>query len=208
MNRHRSTVLVLILAIMLAGCSGIGGSNDTTTTTTTDAPTSDITETTATDSSTTSAETTITTTSTTTTTTTVEEWEPPEAPHTPIDDKIGDDNHIKSVTLTNKVQAKNGNGVTSFDVDVTADTNLTGVDPEPLVDGDPYFLVRVDGERVGRTSVRFQHDEGTYSVDIDERAFEQFDSGTLEIEVLMLDQDKQTDDLYGRWTGTVEYSSE
>ncbi|GAA0199103.1 hypothetical protein GCM10009000_011380 [Halobacterium noricense] len=192
---------------MLAGCNGIGGSDDTTTTTTTDTPTIDETRTTTVGSSTTSAKTS-TTTTTTTTTTTVEEWEPPTAPNTPIDDKIGDDNRIKSVTITNKVQAKSGNGLSNFDVDVVANTSLPNVDPEPLVDGDPYFLVRVDGERVGRTSVRFQHDEGTYSVEIDERAFEQFDSGTLEVEVLMLDKDKQTDDLYGRWTGTVKYSSE
>ncbi|WP_435153884.1 hypothetical protein [Haladaptatus sp. DFWS20] len=207
MNRHRSTVIVLVLAIMLAGCSGIGGSDNPTTTT--DAPTSTSTQMSSTStSSSTSTDSTTTTSTTTTTTTTVEEWQPPKGPNTPIDDKIGDNNRIKRVTLTNKVQAKNGNGVSNFDVEIVANTSLPGVDPEPLVDGDPYFLVRINGERVARGGVRFQHDEGTYTVDIDKGAFQQFDSGTLEVEVLMLDKDKETDDMYGRWTGTVQYSSE
>ncbi|WP_266077302.1 hypothetical protein [Haladaptatus caseinilyticus] len=206
MNRHRLTVIVLVLAVVLAGCSGIGGSDDpTSTTTTTDAPSSTATQTsTAPTSSSTSAG----TTTTTTATTTVAEWEPPKGPNTPIDDKIGDNNRIKSVTVVNKVQAKNGNGVSNFDVEIVANTSLPGVDPEPLVDGDPYFLVRINGERVARGGVRFQHDEGTYTVEIDKGAFQQFDSGMLEVEVLMLDKDKKTDDLYGRWTGTVQYSSE
>ncbi len=205
MNRHRSAVIVLVLAVALAGCSGIGGSDNTsTTTTTTSAPTQTSSTTT---SSSTGPTTTTATTTTTTTTTTVEKWEPPQAPNTPIDDKIGNDNRIKSVTFTNKEQAKSGNGVSNFDVEVVANTSLPNVDPEPLVDGDPYFLVKINGERVGRTGVRFQHDEGTYTVEIDKRAFEQFDSGTLNVEVLMLDKDKQTDDMYGKWTGTIKYSS-
>ncbi|WP_458187144.1 hypothetical protein [Haladaptatus sp. NG-WS-4] len=216
MNRQRSTSLVLVLVVVLAGCSGIGGSDTTTTTTKTTTTTSEVstsasTETTTTDTTTaTSTETTTTdtttATSTETTTTTAESWSPPKAPNKPIDDKR-EPGRIKSVTFTNKVEAKSGNGYTNFDVEVVANTSMPGVDPEPLVDGDPYFLVRINGQRVARAGVRFQHDEGTYSVEIDEGAFQQFDSGTLQVEVLLLDKDKQTDDLYGKWTGTIQYSS-
>lgn len=114
---------------------------------------------------------------------------------------------LKKVTLVDKVKAKNGNGYSNFNVEVVANTSLPNVDPEPLVDGDPYFLVQINGKNVGRTGVRFQHDEGTYSVEIEEGAFEQFNDGTLTVTVYMLDEDHQHDDIYGKWTGTVKYSS-
>ncbi|WP_423744878.1 PEGA domain-containing protein (plasmid) [Haladaptatus sp. SPP-AMP-3] len=207
MNRHRSTAVVLVLAVLLAGCAGLGGSDTTTTTTTTtDAPTSTSASTTTTASG---ATTTDATTTTTTTTTTVESWSPPKEPHTPLDDKrdSNQENRMKSVTLVDKVKAKNGNGYSNFNVEVTANTSLPNVDPEPLVDGDPYFLVQINGKNVGRTNVRFQHDPGTYTVEIEQGAFDQFDDGTLNITVYLLDADKQSDDIYGKWTGTIQYSS-
>ena len=114
---------------------------------------------------------------------------------------------MKSVTLVDKVKAKSGNGYSNFNVEVTANTSLPNVDPEPLVDGDPYFLVQINGKNVGRTNVRFQHDPGTYTVEIEKGAFDQFDDGTLDITVYLLDTDKQSDDIYGKWTGTIQYSS-
>jgi hypothetical protein len=215
MNRQRSIAVVLVLSVLLAGCAGLGGT-DTTTTTTTDAPTATSTSTTTTTTSdggtTTTAETTTTTaasTTETTTTTTVESWSPPKSPNTPLDDKRQGSKmgRLKKVTLVDKVKAKNGNGYSNFNVEVVANTSLPNVDPEPLVDGDPYFLVQVNGKNVGRTGVRFQHDEGTYSVEIEEGAFEQFNDGTLTVTVYMLDGDHQHDDIYGKWTGTIKYGS-
>jgi hypothetical protein len=205
MNRHRSIAVVLVLSVLLAGCAGTGGT-DTTTTTTTDAPTT----TTSSDSgTTTTTETTTTAASTTETTTTAASWSPPKSPNTPLDDKRqgSKTGRIKSVTLVDKVKAKSGNGYSNFNVEVVANTSLPNVDPEPLVDGDPYFLVRINGKNVGRTGVRFQHDEGTYSVEIEKGAFEQFNDGTLTVTVYMLDEDHQHDDIYGKWTGTIKYSS-
>ncbi|WP_231183186.1 PEGA domain-containing protein [Haladaptatus sp. DYF46] len=214
MNRHRSIAVVLVLSVLLAGCAGLGGTDTTTTTTTTDAPTATSTSAATTTSSnggtTTTTETTTTAASTTeTTTTTVESWSPPKSPNTPLDDKRngGKMGRLKKVTLVDKVKAKNGNGYSNFNVEVVANTSLPNVDPEPLVDGDPYFLVRINGKNVGRTGVRFQHDEGTYSVEIEEGAFEQFNDGTLKVTVYMLDEDHQHDDIYGKWTGTITYSS-
>lgn len=206
MNRHQLSALVLVVAVLFAGCSGIGGS-DTTTTETTSTSTSSTSTTTATTSTTgTTTTTTAETTGTTTGTTTTQSWSPPKAPNTPIDDKR-EPGRIKSVTFTNKVEAKSGNGYSDFDVEVVANTSMSGVDPEPLVDGDPYFLVRINGERVARAGVRFQHDEGTHRIEIDKAALRQFDSGTLNVEVLLLDKDKQTDDMYGKWTGTIQHGS-
>ncbi|KZN23833.1 hypothetical protein A4G99_13380 [Haladaptatus sp. R4] len=114
---------------------------------------------------------------------------------------------MKSVKLVDKVKAKSGNGYSNFNVEVVANTSMKNVDPEPLVDGDPYFLVQINGKNVGRTGVRFQHDEGTYPVEIDEGAFEQFDDGTLHVTVYLLDKDHEHDDVYAKWTGTIQYSS-
>jgi hypothetical protein len=205
MNRYRSTVLVLALAIMLAGCNGIGGSDATTTmeTTTSASPSTSSTSTTAT----TTSATTTTTATTTAGTTTAQSWSPPKAPNAPIDNKR-EPGRIKKVTFTNKVEVKSGNGYSDFDVEVVANTSMPGVDPEPLVDGDPYFLVRINGERVARAGVRFQHDEGTHGIEMEKAALRQFNSGTLNVEVLLLDRDKQTDDMYGKWTGTIQYGSQ
>ncbi|WP_458204984.1 hypothetical protein [Haladaptatus sp. NG-SE-30] len=208
MNFHRSTVLVVVLAVVLAGCSGIGGSNESTTTM--ESTTSEVTSTsssTTTTTTTTSSTSATTSTTTTTGTTTAESWSPPKAPNKPIDDKR-EPGRIKSVTFVDKVDSKNGSGYSNFNVEVVANTSMPGVDPEPLVDGDPYFLVRINGERVARAGVRFQHDKGTHSIEISKAALDQFDSGTLQVEVLLLDKDKQTDDLYGKWNGTIQYSSQ
>lgn len=210
MNRHRSIAVVLVLSILLAGCAGTGGSDTTTTTTTTttDAPTSTSASTTS-DSAATTTTTSASTTQTKTTVTTEVAWSPPKAPNTPLDDKRkpGKPSRLMSVKLVDKEKAKSGNGYSNFNVEVVANTSLKNVDPEPLVDGDPYFLVQVNDKNVGRTGVRFQHDSGTYTVEIEKGAFEQFKNGTLKVTVYMLDEDHDHDDIYGKWTGTIKYSS-
>ncbi len=206
MNRKRSIAVVLVLSVLLAGCAGTGGSNTTsststtasTTTTTTDAASS--TSTTPSNSATTSKK------STTTETTTEESWSPPKPPNTPFQHKE-QPSRLKSVKLVDKVKVKSGNGYSNFNVQVVANTSMKNVDPKPLVDGDPYFLVQINGKNVARKNVQFQHNKGTYPVDIDKGAFKQFDDGTLHITVYLLDEDHSYDDVYAKWTGTIQYSS-
>ncbi len=139
-------------------------------------------------------------------TTTEASWSPPKAPNTPFQHKENP-SRLKSVKLVDKEQAKSGNGYSNFNVQVVANTSMKNVDPEPLVDGDPYFLVQINGKNVGRTNVQFQHDKGTYNVDIEKGAFEQFNDGTLHVTVYLLDEDHAHDDVYAKWTGTIQYSS-
>ncbi|WP_227377330.1 hypothetical protein [Haladaptatus halobius] len=126
MNRHRATALALVLAVLFAGCSGIGGSGGTTspTGTTTSA---------ATNSST-------TTTTTTANTATTEMWIEPSTPQkTEVKSESG---HIAGVKFVDKVGAKNGS-YGDFDLRVTADTRFPNVDPKS--DGEPYFLFKING---------------------------------------------------------------
>ncbi|UPM41653.1 hypothetical protein [Halocatena salina] len=129
-------------------------------------------------------------------------WTPPETPHKPTEDKR--DGRINDVDIINKEEASGG-GYSNFDLQVGANTWLKDVDPEPEVDGDPYFAVEINGTLVARTDLVPFRKQGSFKVPIDQGGLQQFGAGTLEIHILMLDIDKQTDDLYGEWTGTIEY---
>lgn len=90
MNRHRATTLVL--AVLFAGCSGIGGSGRTI------SPTG---------------------TTTTNTATTTEMWIEPSTPQkTEVKSESG---RIAGTKFVDKVEAENG-GYRDFDLWVTADT--------------------------------------------------------------------------------------
>lgn len=132
-----------------------------------------------------------------------ESWTQPETPHQPTEDKL--DGRIDGVDIINTQQASGGSGYADFDFRVGANTWLEDVDPEPEPDGNPYFAVEINGTLVARTDVVPFREQGSFEIPVEQGALEQFDPGTLEIRILLLDIDKQTDDLYGEWTGTVEY---
>lgn len=132
-----------------------------------------------------------------------ESWTQPEPPHQPTEDKL--DGRIDGVDIINKQQASSGSGYTDFDLRVGANTWLEDVDPDPEPDGNPYFAVEINGTLVARTDVVPFREQGSFEIPVEQGALEQFDPGTLEIRILLLDIDKQTDDLYGEWTGTIEY---
>ncbi|RBI64258.1 hypothetical protein DMJ13_07190 [halophilic archaeon] len=194
---------MLVFAVLLAGCTGFGGSTDgtdaTTTTATTTTPSS-----TPTSTSTPTTTTVASTTSTTTATQTTEMWVRPTEPRTPFQNRLSD--RISSVEFVDKKNASGG-GYSDFDIQVTADTRMNNVDPES--DGEPYFMVKINGTWITRKDVRWdQTESGTYTLEVLPDALSQFDSGTLNVRVLLLEADKKYDDKYDVWNGTVEYSSQ
>lgn len=194
---------MLVFAVLLAGCTGFGGSTDgtdaTTTTATTTTPSS-----TPTSTSTPTTTTVASTTSTTTATQTTEMWVRPTEPRTPFQNRLSD--RISSVEFVDKKNASGG-GYSDFDVRVTADTLMNNVDPES--DGEPYFMVKINGTWITRKDVRWdQTESGTYTLEVLPDALSQFDSGTLNVRVLLLEADKKYDDKYDVWNGTIEYSSQ
>lgn len=206
-NLHRTTTIALVFAVLLAGCSGIGGQTESPTSTQTTDPTSSSTtpptsSTTAQTSATTSTN---TQTSTKDTGTTTEIWVQPKPPKTPF--QVKNEDRIKSVKFVDKAEAKSGNGYSNFNLEVRANTLMTGVDPDS--DGEPYFVVKINGKIVTRKSVQWdQKEDGTYKLKVLKGALKRFDSGPLKVKVLLLEEDKKRADMYSDWQDTIEYSSE
>lgn len=191
MSHRRPVVAALALAVLLAGCgavdlSGIGASPSTTADT---APSPTPTATaTATPSPT-------------------ESWIPPEPPNRPTE-VVDESGRITRVEVVNGVRSDDGSGYENFDLLVHADTRMPDVDPPEhgTVEGEPYFLVAVEGDLVARTRLVIT-EEGTFEIEIHPGSLEPYESGTLEVTVSLMDRDTERDDRYGVWTGTVEYDA-
>jgi hypothetical protein len=132
-----------------------------------------------------------------------EPWTKPATPKNP-EDKLED--RISNVKFVNKEKASNGNGYTDFDIQVSANTMFSNVDPTPSEDGEPYIVVYLNNQIVARDEVRLRK-EGTFTITIKPGALEQFDSGTLNVRVSLYDDDHKHDDRYDTWTGTIEYTA-
>ncbi|WP_330630219.1 hypothetical protein [Halocatena halophila] len=129
-----------------------------------------------------------------------ESWEAPEPINNPdpkYDDRIDDVEFINTV--------ENGDGYADFDIRVHGNTVMEDVDPSPDEPGEPTFAVKLDGVLVARTRELDDIPDVTYNIDIPTGALKQFESGQLAVTVLLFDPDKKSDDLYGRWEGTVMY---
>lgn len=135
-----------------------------------------------------------------------ESWTPPETPNGPIENK--EEERITDGEFINTVEAQDGSGYTDFDIRVGANTWMMDVDPPKDEEGEPYFIVEIDGQFITRTDTVPFRKEGSFTIPIPVAALKQFDAGTLEIRVLLLDEDHSRDDLYGTWTTTIEYSSD
>lgn len=212
--RSRLSTAVLVFVVLLSGCTGLdpGGSPpDASSATPTAIPTTTSTETpTGTPTATPTAAPTGTPTGTPTATPTPT-WSKPQPPNKPKEGKYDDDNRtrITSVAFVNKERAAGGDGYSSFDIEVRADTRMGDVDPPEHgdVEGEPYFLVYANDELVFRSGYVAQKN-GTFTLDVHPGSLTQFDDGTLDIRLYLMDRDSEYDDEYGIWTGTIEYGSE
>lgn len=201
MRGRTPATVALVLAVALAGCAGgIGGGGETPTTTqaATGTPTP-----TATSTATTTAEPTPTGTPT---------YVAPITPNRPTQAADESGNRIKSGSFINKTPAENGSGYTDFDVRIRANTSIR--DPPEVrehhgdVEGEPYAVVIVDGHLVERSPYFELTDDGTFNISVhpDGLRHAGVQPGTVEVRVLLMDQDSSRDDLYGTWSGTIEYA--
>lgn len=133
----------------------------------------------------------------------VEPWTPPKPINTPTQDKL--DDRINDVDFINTVESSSGSGYSDFDLQVGANTWMKDVDPTPEEDGNPYFVVKINDVLVARSKPVPFREEGSFPIQIKTGALQQFDPGTLQIRILLLDTDKSRDDLYGEWTGEIKY---
>ncbi|MFB6096581.1 MAG: hypothetical protein ABEJ74_04265 [Haloferacaceae archaeon] len=226
MRRRTLQIGCVVCLLLLAGCSGLTATSGSDAGTTTPAATESTP--TATPTATPTPKPTATPTPTPTpkaTTAASEEWSLPEYPNDPFEDKTAEDtldNHIKSMEVVG--EGSGDGGYSSVELAVTANTSMERVDPAKhgTVDGEPFLIAYIDGHLV-------ETDEGSrYNVDAppvqrsDELRFDENKETTLEIPkaafeatgtepgevsilVLLLDEDKTWDDIYGRARVTVTY---
>ena len=201
MQRRVPATVALSLLLVLAGCTGgIGGGSTTAeTSATTTTQTATVTET--------ATETATPTATETATPTPTPEYTTPQTPNRPTETADGGDNHVQEGKFTNKVESENGSGYSDFDVQIIANTSWRNIDPPEHgdVEGEPYALVLVNGELVERSPPLKLLGYGHFYLDVHPGALTQFEPGTLEVKVLLMDKDSAHDDVYGTWTGTIEY---
>lgn len=188
MRRQGSLMVLVALLVVLAGCStvnlsGFGSSAPAPTPTSAPTPTATPTQTPR----------------------STQSWIPPIPPNRPTDVK-GDSRRISRVEFVHTEQAADGTGYADFDLRVHADTRMPNVDPKShgTVQGEPYFLVAIEDKLVARTN-QVLSAESVFSIAVHPGALDQYEAGTLNVTVYLMDEDSQYDDQYGVWNGTVEY---
>lgn len=164
-------------------------------------------------------------TSTESTPTASEEWSLPEYPNSPLQDKTAEenvDNHVRSMGVVG--QGSGDGGYPSVELAITANTSMERIDPSEhgTVRGEPYLVAYIDSElvRAGNTSrydvtgppVQRSEELGLdenaeTTLEIPQAAFEATgtEPGEVTVTVLLLDEDKTWDDIYGHATVTVTY---
>lgn len=199
MNRHLLAILVVVVVVLSAGCASvISGGDSPPSTDTPDPKTTPTNDSEQSDASTPEAN---------QTSTTYSEWSQPKPPNRHLENKI-ESGRIPDVQFVNTEPGPNGEGYADFDLEVTADTRMENVDPPEHgdVEGEPYFIVYVDEKRFARMDALPMRENGMFTIQMNKRGLEQFEPGQLDIKVRLFDEDSQWDDIYGVWTGTVEYN--
>ncbi|WP_226039522.1 hypothetical protein [Natrinema sp. DC36] len=139
------------------------------------------------------------------------EWNPPEEPNRPMENKRGD--RIKSMTFVDKEPAASGDGYSNFNLEVVANTSMENVDPPEHgdVEGEPYFFVKINEDKqklIERTGEVRMEENGTFHIDVRPAGIEEFGAGPLTVEVYLMDEDKDWDDIYASVGKNIEYNPE
>lgn len=224
MKRYPLAILLLVVVVLSAGCASLIPGEDSSSTPATNQ--SDSNET-ATDNpeqpetSTPEANQTSTP-ETNNTSPTYPAWSQPTPPNYPLENKI-EPERIPDVQTVNTESGSNDEGYVNFDLQVTADTRMENIDPPEhgTVAGEPYFIVYVSETRFTQINssqmreTRFarmdnlpMRENGTFTITMKKRGLEEFEGGQLNIKVRLFDEDSEWDDIYGEWTGTLEYNPE
>lgn len=160
-----------------------------------------------------------------TATATPEEWSPPPEPNKALEHKLNESQGNRIEALEH-VGDGVGNATGDVTLAVTANTSMSDVDPADMgtVRGEPFFLVyvdgslhpggewagssfyRVEGTRAVHTDLVDQRENGTFELTVPAGAFEAAEAeGEVNMLVLLMDRDKQWDDVYGTANVTVDY---
>ena len=152
-------------------------------------------------------------------------WSEPQQPNRPLQNNMDEEEgeRIHSIEVTGSGGGDEGHA--SFRLDVTANTSMPDVDPAEhgTVRGEPFFLVYLDattendsrftyveGSLVERSPELSHRESGEFTLSVPQGAFEEngAEAGEHELLVLLMDRDKDWDDIYGMQTVTIEYQPE
>ena len=207
MRRRISATVALSVLLVLAGClGGVGGVGGEMGPSTTATPTPPQTQPSAGggDASTPTA-----TPDSGTPTQTYVAAKPPNRPTQTATRKAAG-NRIINAKFVNTEKSSDGSGYSHFDIRMLANTSMEGIDPPAHGDaeGEPYAIVLINGKLVERTSYLEMRDRGRYTIDVRMAGFEHNDikPGKLNVKVLLMDQDSAHGDVYGSWSGTIQYA--
>lgn len=209
MKGRSAATAATVCLLLLAGCASLGASdvvNDTPTPEPTDAQPTDRPTDTPTDEPVIGSSTNAS-----------EEWSSPDRPNLPLEIKLNESqrDRIDSVTV---VSGANESGVT---LRVAVNTSMPSVDPAEYgtVRGEPYLIAYtnatietgadyswVRGTLIERSEILAQEERGAFRFHISERAFAEagIEPGTVELTLLLIDEDSDWDDLYGMQNQTVD----
>ncbi|QLG49494.1 hypothetical protein [Natrinema halophilum] len=144
------------------------------------------------------------------------EWSPPQEPNRPLErkDLNGEAiDRIESVEFVDKVPAEDGQGYSNFNLEVTANTSMPNIDPPShgTVRGEPYFFVKInqgpdDRKLIERTSQVPQRENGRYHIDVRPAGIEEFGEDDLNVEVFLVDRDKDWDDVLDATTQSIHFN--
>ncbi|WP_425499745.1 hypothetical protein [Natrinema caseinilyticum] len=120
---------------------------------------------------------------------------------------------IETVRFVDKVPAEDGEGYSNFNLEVVANTSMENIDPPShgTVRGEPYFFVKINQGQdnrkiIERTAQVPMKEDGTFHIDVRPAGIEEFGQTTLNVEVFLMDKDKDWDDVFDATTQTIEFN--
>lgn len=234
MKRQSLIVLAVAGMVLFAGCASLISSRDnatttpepTTGTTTTAEETTENGENNETTETTDDSDGSEETTTATEEPTTTESWSQPEKPNTPLEDNVKEtgENRITDVEVGGEGSSEDG--YSSVELTIRANTSMPNIDPEEKgdVEGEPFILIYIDGRLataedsrfatprgvIGARSPELEFDEnGEFTLTVPQEAFEAAGvepGDDVELMVLLLDRDKEWDDIFGKEFVEVTYN--
>lgn len=102
------------------------------------------------------------------------------------------------------ISVKEGNNSDSVLLDVRANTSLNSTDPEDENPGEPYFVIKVDGEQVKQTPEVERSNSGRYTFELASTSLRQSGSEMVSVTVVLMDQDTVFDDAVRTWSTSVD----
>ncbi|WP_321112977.1 lamin tail domain-containing protein [Halorussus salinisoli] len=109
--------------------------------------------------------------------------------------------------LAATIQPASDDDASTFDITIRANTRLKSADSGNEDFGEPYFVIEVGGETVLETDDVDARRDGKFEYRLSKHDLDQFESGTHEVTVRLMDRDVIFDDEIASWSGSMQYEA-